>query len=251
MRDPFAAIVAALNGDACDTAGTSPDVRIDTDRRPRTGSPEIVFGASKTDEQILAACRRLLATESRVIVSRVERDRVERLADSLGDVRVEQPYPGSTVVVAGEGSRVVATLGHVAVITAGTSDLAAAGEAATVASELGCRVSVVADVGIAGLHRLVQPLRRLVAEGVAAIIVAAGMDGALPTVVTGLVDVPVIGLPTSVGYGVATGGNAALGTMLSSCTPGLAVVNIDNGVGAGVFAARIARAAARRDQESS
>ncbi len=250
MRDPFAAIAAALSGEDDAAATTSPDIRIDTDRRRRTGSPEIVFGAAKSDAQILAACRRLLAIERRVIVSRVERDRIERLAASIGDVVVEQPYPGQTVVVATPGSSVAPTLGHIAVITAGTSDLQAAGEAATVASELGCRVSVVADVGIAGLHRLVRPLRELVAGGVAAIIVAAGMDGALPTVVTGLVDVPVIGLPTSVGYGIASGGSAALGTMLSSCTPGLAVVNIDNGVGAGVFAARIARSAARADQRS-
>lgn len=250
MRDPFAAIAAALNGDADESALTSPDVRIDTDRRRRTGSPEIIFGAAKTDQQIIDACRRLLETEHRVIVSRVERERMERVAEAIGAVTVEQPFPGATVVVANPGSAAPAALGHVAVVTAGTSDLVAAGEAATVASELGCRVSVVADVGIAGLHRLVQPLRTLVSEGVVAIIVAAGMDGALPTVVTGLVDVPVIGLPTSVGYGIASGGNAALGTMLSTCTPGLAVVNIDNGVGAGVFAARVARLATRGDQST-
>ena len=247
MRDPFAAIAAALNGENGGEIGPNADVRIDTDRRRRTGSPEIVFGAAKSDEQILEACQRLLATEPRVIVSRVARARVERLVDRLADVTVEQPYPGATVVVVQRGASLKQSLGHIAVITAGTSDLLAAGEAATVASELGCRVSVVADVGIAGLHRVVQALRSLVADGVAAIVVAAGMDGALPTVVTGLVDVPVIGLPTSVGYGVAAGGNAALGTMLASCAPGLAVVNIDNGVGAGVFAARVARMAARRD----
>lgn len=247
MRDPFAAIRSALDGDANDATPEAAGVRIDTDRRRRTGSPEIVFGESKSDEQIVEACRRLLVSEPRVIVSRIERERVERLSDAIGDVAIEQPHPGATVVVARGGARADVTLGHVAILTAGTSDLIAAGEAATVATELGCRVTVVADVGIAGLHRLVRPLRRLVADEVVAIIVAAGMDGALPTVVTGLVDVPVIGLPTSVGYGVAAGGTTALGTMLSSCTPGLAVVNIDNGVGAGVFAARIARSAALRD----
>lgn len=247
MSDPFAAIVAALNAEHDESPLVSTDVRIDADRRRRTGSPEIIFGGAKSDEQILLACRRLLALEARVIVSRIERERIERLAAALGDVGVEQPYPGATVVVARHGSTVAEPRGHIAVITAGTSDLLAAGEAATVASELGCRVTVVADVGIAGLHRLVQPLRALATDRVNAIIVAAGMDGALPTVVSGLVNVPVIGLPTSVGYGVASGGNAALNTMLASCAPGLAVVNIDNGVGAGVFAARIAHGAAPAD----
>ncbi|MEI2617318.1 MAG: nickel pincer cofactor biosynthesis protein LarB [Thermomicrobiales bacterium] len=250
MRDPFAAIVAALNNTGHSETPITTEVRIDLDRRRRTGSPEIVFGQNKTDEQIIRACERLLAVEPRVIVSRVGRERMEQLASALGDVTVEQPYPGETVILARPDAPIVRSIGHVAVITAGTSDLSAAGEAATVAFELGCRVTVVADVGIAGLHRLVQPLRDLIADDVAVIIVAAGMDGALPTVVTGLVDVPVIGLPTSVGYGVASGGNTALGTMLSSCTPGLAVVNIDNGVGAGVFAARIAHAAARHNQGS-
>lgn len=250
MRDPFEAFAAALIAGDGDEGADRVDVRIDNDRRRRTGSPEIVFGEAKSDRQIIDACRRLFETEGRVIVSRVDGERALRLAAGLEDVTIEQPYPGETIVMARTGSAPPTATGHIAVITAGTSDLLAAGDAATVASELGCRVSLVADVGIAGLHRLVRPLRQLMEEGVAAIIVAAGMDGALPTVVTGLVDVPVIGLPTSVGYGVASGGSTALGTMLSTCAPGLAVVNIDNGVGAGVFAARIARAAARASQSS-
>jgi hypothetical protein len=130
----------------------------------------------------------------------------------------------------------------VGILSAGTSDIPVAEEAALLCRELGCRVQTAYDVGVAGLHRLVEPLRAMLQDApVDVLIVAAGMDGALPSVVVGLVDVPVIGLPTSVGYGMGGGGVAALLGMLQSCTPGLAVVNIDNGIGAGALAARIAR----------
>lgn len=244
MSDPFADIVKALNASAAESIDQRLDVRADTTRRQRTGAPEIVFGEGKSDAQIVAACRDLLVMNPRVIVSRIDRERVDQVAESFGDVEIQQPFSGSTFVIVRDAAEPVAAAGRIAILTAGTSDLAAAGEAATVATELGCDVTLIADVGIAGLHRLVQPLRSLTSEGVKALIVAAGMDGALPTVIAGLVDVPVIGLPTSVGYGIASGGSAALTTMLASCAPGLAVVNIDNGVGAAVFAARIVRAIA-------
>lgn len=244
MSDPFADIVKALNASAAESIDQRLDVRTDTTRKQRTGAPEIVFGEGKSDAQIVAACRALLVTNPRVIVSRIDRERVDQVAESFGDVEIQQPFSGSTFVMVRDAAEPVAAAGRIAILTAGTSDLAAAGEAATVATELGCDVTLIADVGIAGLHRLVQPLRSLTSNGVTALIVAAGMDGALPTVVAGLVDVPVIGLPTSVGYGIASGGSAALTTMLASCAPGLAVVNIDNGVGAAVFAARIVRAIA-------
>ena len=119
-----------------------------------------------------------------------------------------------------------------------------AAEAALVALEMGATVLEAWDVGVAGLHRLIEPLERFADEGVDVIVVAAGMDGALPSVVAGLVDVPVIGLPTSIGYGFGSGGIGALTTMLQSCAPGLVVVNIDNGIGAGSTAALIANRAA-------
>lgn len=242
MRDPFAAIESALSGDFDDPGDVQ--TRIDHERLARTGVPEVIYGDSKTDDQLVAACRSLLDRLPRGIVSRIDLDRAERIAGMIGEhIRVEHPYPGRTAVLARGDAIPAIGQGFVAIITAGTSDLPAAGEAATVALEIGCRVEIVADVGVAGLHRLVQPLRRIVASGADAIIVAAGMDGALPSVVSGLVDIPVIGLPTSVGYGVATGGHAALMTMLSTCAPGMAVVNIDNGVGAGATAALIARRA--------
>jgi NCAIR mutase (PurE)-related protein len=143
------------------------------------------------------------------------------------------------------------TGGLVAVISAGTSDIPVAEEAALVAEEMGCHVTCIYDVGVAGLHRLMKPLRDLLSNGVDVIIVAAGMDGALPSVVAGLVPVPVIGLPTSIGYGMGGKGVAALLSMLQTCVPGLSVVNIDNGVGAGSTAAIIAnRVAQAREHQS-
>ena len=242
MRDPFAAIESALAGVLDDPGDVQ--TRIDHGRLARTGVPEVVYGDSKTDDQLIEACRSLLDRHPRAIISRIAIDRAERIARSVaGDLRVEQPYPGSTAVLVRGDACSPDEHGFVAILTAGTSDLSVAGEAATIAREIGCRVEIVADVGVAGLPRLVQPLRRSVAGRADVIIVAAGMDGALPSVVSGLVDIPVIGLPTSVGYGVAAGGYTALMTMLSTCAPGMAVVNIDNGVGAGATAALIARRA--------
>jgi NCAIR mutase (PurE)-related protein len=244
--DPFADFLAALDEGDDDARGHV--ARVDPARRRRTGIPEVVYADAKDDELLLDACRQLLAQVPRVVVSRLDDARGRWLAGAAGDgVDLEHPFPGRTIVLASHGSRPPRALGFVAVLTAGTSDLSAAGEAATVVREVGCRVEIVADVGVAGLHRLVRPLRRVMRDGADAIIVAAGMDGALPSVVSGLVDVPVIGLPTSVGYGVAAGGTAALMTMLATCAPGMSVVNIDNGVGAGATAALIARRAHRQD----
>ncbi len=143
------------------------------------------------------------------------------------------------------------TGGLVGVISAGTSDIPVAEEAALIAEEIGCHVTRIYDVGVAGLHRLMEPLRNLLSNGVDVIIVAAGMDGALPSVVAGLVPVPVIGLPTSIGYGMGGKGVAALLSMLQTCVPGLSVVNIDNGVGAGSTAAIIAnRVAQAREHQA-
>lgn len=242
MRDPFSAVEAALAGEF-DEASSSL-ARIDHGRQARTGVPEVVYGDGKSDAQLVASCSSLLEHSSRAIVSRIDPERAETIARQLGDaVRVTWPYHGRTAVLVRGDACPPVERGFVAILTAGTSDLLVAGEAATIVREIGCRVEIVADVGVAGLHRLVQPLRRIVREGADVIIVAAGMDGALPSVVSGLVDVPVIGLPASIGYGVAAGGQAALMTMLSTCAPGMTVVNIDNGVGAGATAALIARRA--------
>jgi NCAIR mutase (PurE)-related protein len=138
--------------------------------------------------------------------------------------------------------------GRVAVLTAGTSDVPYAEEAEVIATEMGCEVFSAYDVGVAGIHRLAEPLQAIRKRRADVVVVAAGMDGALPSVVSGLVDVPVIGLPTPIGYGLGGGGVAALLTMLQTCSPGLTVVNIGNGIGAGATAALIANrvAAARK-----
>ena len=141
--------------------------------------------------------------------------------------------------------------GTIGILTAGTSDWKVASVAKLVAECAGCRVLAFQDCGVAGLHRLVEPLEALVEADVATIIVAAGMDGVLPSVVAGLVDIPVIGLPTSTGYGHGGAGEGALTTMLQSCAPGAAVVNIDNGVGAGAMAVLIARQVSRASQRRS
>lgn len=226
---------------------------LDITRAARTGVPEVILAERKTPQQTLAIVRRVLDERGRVLVSRVPPEALALLEAELGgEVRWSRYAEGRTVALQRPGADVAPTGAQVGVLSAGTSDIPMAEEAAALCREMGCEVHTVYDVGVAGLHRLFEPLRALLAAPVDAIIVAAGMDGALPSVVAGLVDVPVIGLPTSVGYGYGAGGMAALGSMLQTCAPGLAVVNIDNGIGAGAMAGRIAvRAAAARHSSRS
>ncbi len=255
---PFDSLRAALFSSEVES-GTSeretrPDVRPDTSRATRTGIPEVVLAESKTPQQVVESLIRLVHGTGRAIASRCSAELIETLPSAFpldeGYECVVDSDAMCVIVRVREhpGSAVVATQGVIGIITAGTSDIRVAAEAGLIATEMGCDVVPVRDVGVAGLHRLVQPLEALLARDVGAVIVVAGMDGALPSVVAGLVDVPVIGLPTSVGYGFGGRGEAALMAMLQSCAPGLVVVNIDNGIGAGAAAARIAnrRAASRR-----
>ena len=231
-------------------------LRVDTSRQQRTGIPEVVYAERKTPETVVAALRIQAEATGRALASRCSPELARWAMTHLDD--------GEYVVTHDEVSRTIAlrrrgepvtVRGHVGVVAAGTSDAPFAAEAAVMAEEMDARVTRITDVGVAGLHRLVRPLEALIADGVDAIVVAAGMDGALPSVIAGLVDVPIIGLPTSVGYGFGGGGVGALTAMLQSCAPGLAVVNIDNGIGAGAMAALIARRAAdgpalRRDNSA-
>lgn len=249
MALPYEQLRRAL-GQPGDTTQDSEPVgdyaRVDVGREQRKGLPEIVYAAGKTPDQIVAISRRLLATSGRVIVSRTSPEGVAALETALSnDFQLEHYTASRMVVVRTATHQPAATGGRVAVLTAGTSDLPSAEEAMIVAREMGCQVRLVADVGVAGLHRLFGPLAELFADGVDVMVVAAGMDGALPSVVAGLVPVPVIGLPTPVGYGLGGDGVGALMSMLQSCAPGLAVVNIGNGVGAGGMAALIANQVAR------
>ena len=224
-----------------------PFARPDFDRESRKGVPEIILADTKTVEQCLAIAQDFLERTGRAILSRVSPELEQALKEHYGHDAFEW-YPVSRTAILRRGQRIEPTGGCVGILTAGTSDQPVAEQAAIVCREMGCTVKVAYDVGVAGLHRLFDPLQDFMKAGVDVIIVAAGMDGALPSVVSGLVDIPVIGLPTSVGYGIGGRGEAALLAMLQTCSPGLAVVNIDNGVGAGTMAALIANrvAAARR-----
>jgi len=218
-------------------------------RGARKGVPEVILADRKTPEQSLAIARAFLEKTGRAILSRVGEELEAQIRASIvAPLQVEWVPSCRAAVVRGPGFEAARTGGRVGVLTAGTSDIPAAEEAALICREMGCEIFTGYDVGVAGLHRLFHPLSRMIEENdVDAIVVAAGMDGALPSVVAGLVPVPVIGLPTSVGYGLGGGGVAGLYAMLQSCAPGLSVVNIDNGIGAGAVAGLIAnRAAAAR-----
>jgi NCAIR mutase (PurE)-related protein len=235
------------------SASSSEAARPDPGRQDRKGVPEVIIAERKTAEQAIEIARHFLATTGRAILSRVPLEMWARLRAALeGEAHLEWiPGPRAAVLRAA-GFEILPTGGRVGVITAGTSDVPSAEEAALLCREMGCEVHTVFDVGVAGIHRLWEPLRQLLEEArVDVLIVAAGMDGALPSVVSGLADVPVIGLPTSVGYGMGGRGEAALLSMLQTCAPGLAVVNIDNGIGAGAIAGLIAnRASAARGTHS-
>lgn len=249
MNDPFLDIERALRGDDSATeSNPEGSVRVDQDRAARTGIPEVVLASHKHDDDLIDTISRLLDSNGRVMVSRLLDRQWELMAsfESEGFL-IERHVAARVAILARPESEIPCTGGRIAVFSAGASDRPVAEEAFLVAREMGVEVLRVSDVGVAGLHRLVNPLRDVARAGVDCIVVAAGMDGALPSVIAGLVDVPVIGLPVSVGYGHGGSGEAALMTMLQSCAPGITVVNIDNGVGAGSSAALIAnRVAAAR-----
>ncbi|MBL8614911.1 MAG: nickel pincer cofactor biosynthesis protein LarB [Deltaproteobacteria bacterium] len=208
---------------------------VDLARAARTGDPEVVFGEGKSPAQIEGVLRALAAAGQPGLVTRVDVEKAAVLCAALPGL-VHHAVPRLLHLPAGPAP---APQGLVAVVAAGTSDLPVAEEAAVTAELLGCAVLRVVDVGVAGLHRLLRRVDELRQARV--IIVVAGMEGALPSVVTGLVTCPVIGVPTSVGYGANLGGITALLGMVNSCAAGLAVVNVDNGFGAGLMAARINR----------
>jgi len=209
---------------------------LDHDRAARRGGlAEAVLCEPKTVEQVVAIAADLRERGARTLFTRVTPEQAAALAEVLPDAAADP----LARLVAWPAEPPPATGGLVVVACAGTSDLPVAREAALTARHLGREVVEVVDVGVAGLHRVLGHLDLLRSAQV--VVVAAGMDGALPSVVAGLVEAPVVAVPTSVGYGAAFGGVAPLLTMLSSCSPGVAVVNIDNGYGAGHLAAQIAR----------
>lgn len=225
------------------------DMRLDYDRETRKGIPEIVLAEVKTDEQVLSIVRAFVQRNGRAVVTRLRPGTLD-LLDAEFPGRVDARPVARAAAVHAPGYVRPHTGGHIGILTAGTSDIPVAEEARLVAEEMGCQVTALYDVGVAGLHRLLTPLRDLLASDVAVLVVCAGMDGALPSVVSGLSPVPVIGVPTSIGYGAGGKGRAALLAMLQTCAPGLTVVNIDNGTGAGATAALIANRVASARQSA-
>jgi pyridinium-3,5-biscarboxylic acid mononucleotide synthase len=210
--------------------------KVDTHRQLRTGLPEVIYAPGKTTEQIEGIARALLSEPGGpLLITRAS----PKVYDAIRPAAPTATYNelGRTIVLRAAAT---APIGVVGVVTAGTSDLPVAEEAASTLEAAAAKVDRIADVGVAGLHRLLAESDRLRAADV--LIVAAGMEGALPSLVGGMVSSPVIAVPTSVGYGSSFGGLAALLAMLNSCAPGIAVVNIDNGFGAAALAVRMLQA---------
>lgn len=215
--------------DANSTAHCFPDL----DREARTGYAEVIYCPGKSDEQLCTAATALFAAHDNVLATRATPEQAALLRRIDADVRYDEP--GRVAYIHRDTSLIGA--GTVAVVSAGTCDIPVAEEAACCAEVMRNRVERIYDVGVAGLHRIMSVRQRL--ESAAVVIVVAGMEGALPSVVGGLTSRPVIAVPTSVGYGASFSGLAALLGMLNSCAPGIVVVNIDNGFGAAAAAARI------------
>ncbi len=213
--------------------------RVDTHRALRKGFPEVIFGAGKTPAQVVKIAAKLLEHEQRILVTRITAEHARALRKKFKSAVHHEMARCVTI-----GKQPLRRRpGTIAVVCAGTSDLPVAEEAAVTAEIMGNRVERVNDVGVAGLHRLFAKLE--VIQGANVVVVVAGMEGALPSVVAGLVARPVIAVPTSIGYGANFGGLAALLGMLNSCGSGVTVVNIDNGFGAGYAASQINALAAR------
>jgi NCAIR mutase (PurE)-related protein len=203
--------------------------KIDHHRYLRQGIPEVIFAKSKKIEDVLRAAHSIYLKSKKLLITRASKEIYDRL-----NIKKAKFYPLSGTISINEEKK---KTGYVLILSAGTSDIPVAEEASVTASFLGSKVETVYDVGVAGIHRLMDTKESLIEARI--IVVVAGMEGALPSVVGGLVDKPIIGVPTSIGYGTNLGGLTALFAMLNSCVPGIAVMNIDNGFGAGCLAHKI------------
>jgi NCAIR mutase (PurE)-related protein len=210
---------------------------VDHDRSRRCGFPEVVFCQGKTASDTAAIAVEILTRSDRVLLTRANAEHAAAVQQVIPRAEYHERARCLTVTPSGQTLDELAQSGHAAVICAGTTDLPVANEAATTLRIAGNRVSEFTDIGVAGLHRLLERMPEIRTASV--IVVVAGMEGALPSVVAGLVDKPVIAVPTSVGYGASFAGLSALLTMLNSCAAGIGVVNIDNGFGAGYLASQI------------
>lgn len=219
--------------------------KIDVSRKLRRGIPEVIFAEKKELSDLKKIILTTTLKADSVLVSRINKDHYKKILafSKQNDLKIHTGKNTTTVLFA---KKLNSTGGKVGILTAGTSDIGVAEEARLVCESMGCQCICSYDIGIAGIHRLFPVIKKIIHEEVDAVIVVAGMEGALASVVSSLVDIPVIGVPSSVGYGYGEKGVAALASMLQSCTLGLSVVNIDNGIGAGAFAANIANRSVRK-----
>ncbi|MDI6743888.1 MAG: nickel pincer cofactor biosynthesis protein LarB [Thermodesulfovibrionales bacterium] len=203
--------------------------KVDHHRHLRQGVPEVIFASGKTEEQVISIAKAMYKKSKRFLITKAAKDIYNALK-----IKGAVFHPASGIISIGEEKK---KTGNILVLTAGTSDIPVAEEAAVTASFLGSRVNALYDVGVAGLHRLMDNKEYI--KNARVIIVIAGMEGALPSVIGGLTDKPIIAVPTSTGYGTSLGGLTALFAMLNSCVPGIAVMNVENGFGAGCLAHKI------------
>jgi hypothetical protein len=220
--------------------------QIDTGRRYRKGIPEVIFAERKNIAEIKKIIQRVLAKSDSVLLSRIQKRDYAKVVSFAKRNKLKIRDGKNTTALLLYKKQLSGSGGKVGIVTAGTSDIGVAEEARLTCEAMNCTCICSYDVGIAGLHRIFPIIKKFMQEQVDVVVVAAGMEGALASVVSSLVDVPVVGLPTSVGYGYGEKGVAALASMLQSCSLGLSVVNIDNGIGAGAVAASIANRARRR-----
>jgi NCAIR mutase (PurE)-related protein len=217
--------------------------KLDIFRRTRTGTPEVIFAQNKDPQMVIEITKKFLQSKRFAIISRYnesQKNLVDKTFGKSDDYDIDISELGKIMVIKEKSYEFPKKNGIVGIVTAGSSDIPVAVEAEVIAKTMGCKIITTYDVGIAGIHRIFTPLSEMIKKGVHIIIVCAGMEGTLPGLVAALVDVPVIGVPISSGYGMGEKGKGALITMLQSCSPGLLVVNIDNGFGAGASAAIIA-----------
>ena len=220
-------------------------VKLDVGRRSRRGIPEVIFAEKKHLSDLQKIILVAMSRSEHVLVSRINKDYYKKIISFSRRNKLKTKVGKNTTSILFY-KKLTSVGGKVGILTAGTSDIGVAEEARLMCEAMGCECIYSYDVGIAGFHRVFPVIKKMIQEEVDAIIVVAGMEGALASIISSLVDIPVIGVPSSVGYGYGEKGIAALASMLQSCTLGLAVVNIDNGIGAGAFAANMANQSMRK-----
>ncbi|HXV47045.1 MAG TPA: nickel pincer cofactor biosynthesis protein LarB [Nitrososphaera sp.] len=222
--------------------------KLDIHREMRKGMPEIIFAENKEYKDVIRIALAAIRRNGQAVVSRIRKSELSKVANALKKkgMIVEVGRNSTTLLASDRSFGRKMTGARIGIMAAGTSDIGVAEEARLVAKAMGCEAIASYDIGIAGMHRLFPALKDIAEQNAGAIVVVAGMEGALASVVASVADIPVVGVPTSTGYGFGANGIAALASMLQSCTLGLAVVNIDNGVGAGAYAASIAKRMTRK-----